>query len=112
MPASPAQSSVRDTCSLLLPGVRPRRRHGEWVWMGLMNSIISPRWFFWRESFKYNEADMGRAKGRDSAVTLIQGRLPDPPLRPWLGEERIAVEASRTPGMGVLLGVQVPCFPT
>lgn len=53
---------------------------------GLTNAVISTLWFFLREAF--NGADEMGPGGRDLAATLIQGRLPDPPARPWLGEER------------------------
>lgn len=63
-------------------GVRPKRSHREggygWgsgtILLALTDSSGGNRFS--------NEANVWR----HSAVTVIQGRLPDPPLRPWLGE--------------------------
>lgn len=80
MPASPAISPGH----LLSPaswGVAKEMPQGGWVWRGLMN-ILLPLAGSSGGNHLSNEADMGRAEGRDSVVTLIQGRLPDPPLRP------------------------------
>lgn len=77
MPASPAQSSARDTCSLLLLGVRPKRRRREAGYEWGSGTML----FALTDSSGGNRFSNEANVWRHSAVTLIQGRLP------VLGEE-------------------------